>query len=1015
MGNESPAKNPVTRILVAGSAIVGSTIYGAFTGDAVTASTLIISSVLDVIKALAPEVLGDAFHDKFINNHSREDILRNGDLARAVGNAISLLIFEESKNPFHKTFGKIIKDFGNPKFLDWEGYVRENFDKQTAADASIYPEIEKVLPNQLTQYFDKRETDLDGIETLTKETWKIIVKDLFNRKRYYPSPESIEEIAASLHKNFARALRKVLVDDFSRDGKAYASMQLRIVGEILSYVKDIHKTNRQILKVVLAIDEKINLMLTQFPAEAQIIDETFLQKQTDSLNLFVVNQLGQIVIAEKSLEQQTAQTDLQKRIVELLEKLSESKLPPEPKTLSKYISHGEFPSHTKFFTGRKDVLGKIEETLKNHQSATLHGISGLGKTSTALEYAKIHENSYQNIIFVRAAKNETEANFASLAEIVDETAKIVVELKDKARKFTNWLSENENWLLLIDNVDVPFEAKSLLPLKHKGYILATGNSPTITILGNEVPIAEMSIENSELLLYRRARTLSDLKDEEVKAKLQSEPAREREAVQKIVKEFDGLPLALNISGAYIHAKSKTFAQYDELFQKYSQTLLASQDINDQYQNDSVALAFSLAYDNISPSETDTNEEKQIAEAAILFLKISTFLAPNAMPHEIFSEVLALENEDFKNSAEQELFLDEVYARIAQFDLFEKDNDNQTFDIHRIVQKVLSNKFEPGKKSALVEKIIQVIETNFPFSQYGNWETCNRYIIHTISVLEFAENFALSSENIARCCYKIAQYLYQTALYQQSVKFFKNAIELYKSIYDEENTFIGICYNELALVYKTQGKYDEAIKLYKQGIEIIEKTVGKENLRYAISLSNLAIVYRLQDKYDEAIELYKQVLEIDEKIIDEEHPEHIKHLNNLALVYYSQDRYDEAIELYKQVLEISEKSIGEIHPNYAAYLSNLALVYNSQGKYNEAIELIKQAIEIDEKTIGKEHPNYALGLSNLASAYQSQDRYNEALPLLEESLRIFENTLPENHPYIQVVKENFEVCRQAAGK
>ena len=249
----------------------------------------------------------------------------------------------------------------------------------------------------------------------------------------------------------------------------------------------------------------------------------------------------------------------------------------------------------------------------------------------------------------------------------------------------------------------------LLPVNPRGHILATGNSPTLTALGNEVEIKKMKSENGELLLYRRAKTLSGLDDEEIKTRLQNETEAEQTAVKNLVKEFDGLPLALNLAGAYIHGFDKNFAGYENLYRKSAPQLLAEQDINDQYQNNSVALAFSLAFDEINTPDDQTPEAGEIAGTAVLFLKTASFLFPEAIPLEIFTEILALENERGAELSQDEIFLDKVFAKIARFDLFEKDKDANTLDIHRLVQLVVFNKIEPDEKLALGSRILEILQ------------------------------------------------------------------------------------------------------------------------------------------------------------------------------------------------------------------------------------------------------------------------------------------------------------------
>ncbi|CAN5243837.1 hypothetical protein BH10ACI1_BH10ACI1_30160 [soil metagenome] len=680
-------------------------------------------------------------------------------------------------------------------------------------------------------------------------------------------------------------------------------------------------------------------------------------------------------VTEQLKKQGKTGEDTNKIVKQLSKKLNEAlkllKNPPKPQPLPKYIAADGFPSPTNFFTGRGEVIEGIKKEFENSKRATLHGISGLGKTSVLLEFARRAEDDYKHIIFLRAAKGNAVSSFARIAERLDETVKKLEKDSDKAAIFKTWLEENDGWLLLIDNVDEPSEVLPLLPVNLHGDILSTGNSPTITILGNEVEIKKMTSKSGELLLYRRAKTLSDLEDAELKSKLQNESEAEQISVAKIVKEFDGLPLALNLAGAYIHKFNKTFAEYENLYEKSAHKLLEKQDINDQYQNNSVALAFSLAFETIAKPENESSEAKQIAETAILFLKTASFLNPEAIPLEIFTEMLAKQSESAKEQSQDELFLDEVFAKIAQFDLFEKDNDKNTVNIHRLVLKVINNKIEADEKQIICSQILDILADLMPEYDYYNKKACERYFRQTETALENSDKLPL------------------------------------------ENADSNFLYYLLGYFQRLSGNYQLAEKFFEQNLKISENVYGKEHEETATSLNNLANVYDLQGRYDEAIVKFEEASVIDEKTVGKEHPKYATRLNNLAMVYYSQGRYDGAIEKYEEALAIDEKTIGKEHPEYAIRLNNLAMVYYSQGRYDEAIVKFEEAKEITAKTIGKEHPTYAIRLNNLAMVYQSQGRYDEAIVKFEEAVQIFVNRLGESHPSTQGVKENLKICRNRA--
>jgi len=64
--------------------------------------------------------------------------------------------------------------------------------------------------------------------------------------------------------------------------------------------------------------------------------------------------------------------------------------------------------------------------------------------------------------------------------------------------------------------------------------------------------------------------------------------------------------------------------------------------------------------------------------------------------------------------------------------------------------------------------------------------------------------------------------------------------------DHPDTATGL--NNLALLYKSQGRYGEAEPLYRRALAIREKASGPDHPDIAQSLNNLALLYRGQGRY-----------------------------------------------------------------------------------------------------------------------------------------------------------------------
>ena len=88
-------------------------------------------------------------------------------------------------------------------------------------------------------------------------------------------------------------------------------------------------------------------------------------------------------------------------------------------------------------------------------------------------------------------------------------------------------------------------------------------------------------------------------------------------------------------------------------------------------------------------------------------------------------------------------------------------------------------------------------------------------------------------------------------------------------------------NNLAHLYKSQGRNAEAEPLYKRSLAIYEKALGSDHPGVAITLYDLALVYRTQGRYAEAEPHLKRALAIMEKALGPEHPDFATDLNNLG--------------------------------------------------------------------------------------------------------------------------------------
>lgn len=273
-----------------------------------------------------------------------------------------------------------------------------------------------------------------------------------------------------------------------------------------------------------------------------------------------------------------------------------------------------------FFTGREDVLKKLYEALTSGSAAALSqpqalsGLGGIGKTQTAVEYAYRYRDEYTAVLWTRAESREALASsFVALAQVLDLPAKNEQDQNVVIAAVRRWLEQHTGWLLILDNADEIPLVREFLPSAGTGQGLLTTRAQALGPVAQRIEIDEMPpAEGAQFLLQRAAyKTPTDT---------------DCRLAEQISTLLGGLPLALDQAGAFIEETPSSLAEYLELYQKEGARLLAERgELAPDHA--SVTVTFALAFEQVAARDP----------AAADLLRLCAFLAPDAIPEEIFTE------------------------------------------------------------------------------------------------------------------------------------------------------------------------------------------------------------------------------------------------------------------------------------------------------------------------------------------------------------------------------------------
>lgn len=137
------------------------------------------------------------------------------------------------------------------------------------------------------------------------------------------------------------------------------------------------------------------------------------------------------------------------------------------------------------------------------------------------------------------------------------------------------------------------------------------------------------------------------------------------------------------------------------------------------------------------------------------------------------------------------------------------------------------------------------------------------------------------------------------------------------------------------------KFDEAERHFVDAMNR-SRRFGRNDLRHAMTLNNLAELYRVQGKLDVAEPLLKKALELKTEILGVGHLDVAVSLNNLALLQHDRSAFEEAENSFIRAIHIVETNLGPEHPRLANLLENYAALLRKMNRPVKAEEMENRA-------------------------------------------------------------------------
>jgi tetratricopeptide (TPR) repeat protein len=620
------------------------------------------------------------------------------------------------------------------------------------------------------------------------------------------------------------------------------------------------------------------------------------------------------------------------------------------------------PARAVEFVGREDVLDTLHAALDNGNRAVvhaLHAMGGIGKTTTAIEFAHRHADRYDIAWWVGAQDP---------ALIPDQLAQLARSLGlcgpadpvDVAvARLRGTLHDTGRWLLVFDNAEDAASLQPFLPTGTTGNVLITSRNPDWRGVATPLPLAQFAATESISLLQARVPGLS-----------QPDAAR-------IGAALGDLPQAVDQAATLLADTGMTASTYLRLLTERTAEVLARGtrgpatgiDIPER-PAPSTAAAWELTFSQLAADDP----------AATSLLTVLAWLAPEPVPRGLLTEHADQLPAPLDAVLADPLAANDVITLLQRRGIIRADAAG--LQLHRIPAALLRARVGAATDqpawSDVVIRLLRAAAPPEPWNNPPSWPAWQPLLPHVLTVTDFSRT--PGPEHVEACGWLLTQaasYLQSRGEPGTALPIYENALRFYKARFGPDDPHVLDATTWLALVLQDLGQHGQARVLNEDALARYRRVLGEDHLNTLGSANNLAFDLQALGEYQQARVLNEDTLARCRRVLGEDHLNTLTSADNLALALNGLGEYQQARVLHEDALARCRRVLGEDHPSTLGSANNLALDLRALGEYQQARVLNEDTLARRRRVLGDRHPRTLRSANNLADDLRALGEHQQA--------------------------------------
>ena len=633
---------------------------------------------------------------------------------------------------------------------------------------------------------------------------------------------------------------------------------------------------------------------------------------------------------------------------------------------------GAVPLRNPDFVGREELLEQLRRRLMEPGEATavlpeaLHGMGGVGKSQTVVEYIYRHATEYDIVWWIPSEHTtQIRSSFVDLAKRLGIKAGSAETAVPAVLEALRTGMPDRRWILVFDNAEDPAVVRHFLP-RGLGHVVVTSRNSEWGTVARTVEVDLFTRAESKELLRRRGG--GNITDDDA---------------DRLAEALGDLPLAVEQAASWRAQTGMPVNEYVGLLKENSSELLKAGGTS-EYELP-VAAAWNVPL----------NRLKDDRRGALELLQVCAFFSPEPIARSLFTGVRGAPVPDALAEAFADpIKLNHAIREINRYSLAKIDHSRNTIQLHRLVQAVLRDQLDRTQWDNMRHSVHLMLVNGDPGDPDNavNWPVYADLLPHAIN----SRAVDCQDSWVRTLVTNLVRYLLASGDYHGALNLAESARDSWTAVLGESHVATLTMGRHIGNALRRVGRVSDAREIGNAVYQKMRDSLG-ENDEATIAMADVLLVDdRAEGKFYDEHEKAARTLERAKDVLGDDDPQTLGYANNYAARLRLVGDYFKARELDEDTLRRRIAVLGETHASTLNTRSSLAMDIRECGLYVEACEMQEETSSLATEILGRDHPTTIGGDRCLAVARRKAGLHDRAMELTEDCYNRYRLRHGEGH-------------------